>query len=80
MSSNKLFGDWHGTPRGDDEDALYTPTPVGMPCGFCESKIKLGDVGEMMPFLPGRVMPVHRKCLMQRILPPEVLDEIEAME
>lgn len=66
-----LFGDWHGAPI--TEQATSSGVPMDETCTFCNQGFEEDSVGMWMPhFVDGKgtAAPVHRSCLIGKIVPP----------
>lgn len=81
--ATRWFGESWGAPvcREDNHD----PIPVGHLCQACRLAIKEGDTGFLVYHLDyakgyGEFMPWHQRCLIESIIPDEVLVAARAVK
>lgn len=48
-------------------DAIQWPTPVGLPCGWCDEAIEDGDQGVFQSWPEGQ-RPIHKECNLRSVM------------
>jgi hypothetical protein len=56
---------------------VVVPTPVGVPCAWCDEPLAPGERGALIPHLGEQATHLawHRRCFLRSILGPDVCSE-----